>query len=86
MYLNPDTLSNQSTPAPGLLELTPEQEAVYLAHNGFVRVVSTDPVVIEADTEAWEAWKQAEAEKPVVEPAPTADELVNILLGVADDG
>ena len=86
MYLNPDTLSNQSTPAPGLLELTPEQEAVYLAHNGFVRVVSTDPVVIEADTEAWEAWKQAEAEKPVVEPAPTADELFDILLGVSTHG
>ena len=85
MYLNPKTLSNQSTYAPGLLLLTPEQERIYVEHNGFVKVVSTDPVVIEADTEAWEAWKAAEAEKPVVEPAPTADELVNILLGVTDD-
>ena len=86
MYINPKTLSNQSTPAPGLLLLTPEQEQLYLEHNGFVKVVSTNPVVIEADTEAWEAWKAAEAEKPAVEPEPTADELVNILLGVTDDG
>lgn len=73
MYINPTTLSNQSTPASGLLELTPEQEAVYLAHNGFVRVLSTDPVNIEADIEAWEAWKQAEAEKPAPEPQPPTE-------------
>ena len=86
MYLNPATLSNQSTPAPGLLPLTAEQEKLYIEHNGFVKVISTNPVVIEADTKAWEAWKAAEAEKPAVEPEPTADELVNILLGVTDDG
>ena len=86
MYIDPITRCNQSTPGPGLLELTPEQEAVYLEYNGFVRIVSTDPVVIDPDTEAWEAWKQAEAEKPVVPPAPTADELVNILLGVENNG
>lgn len=73
MYIDPETLSNQSTPATGLLELTPEQEAVYLAHNGFVRVVSADPVEIEADAEAWEAWKKAEAEKPQPEPAPPTE-------------
>lgn len=82
MYINPITLSNQSTYAPGLLLLTPEQEQLYLEYNGFVRITSTDPVVIEADTEAWEEWKQAEAEKPVIEPEPTTDELLNILLGV----
>lgn len=82
MYIDPNTRCNQSTPGPGLLELTLEQEAVYLEYNGFVRIVSNDPVVIEPDTGAWEAWKKAEAEKPVVEPAPTTDELLNILLGV----
>lgn len=82
MYIDPNTRCNQSTPGPGLLELTLEQEAVYLEYNGFVRIVSNDPVVIEPDTEAWEAWKKAEAEKPAVEPAPTTDELLNILLGV----
>lgn len=61
MYLNPKTLSNQSTPAPGLLLLTAEQEQLYIAHNGFVKVISTNPVVIEPDIEAWEAWK---AEQP----------------------
>jgi len=68
MYINPITLTNQSTYAPGLLTLTPEQKSVYLKHNGFVRILSTDPVEIEADTEAWEAWKKAEAEKPGPEP------------------
>ena len=61
MYLNPITLGNQSTYAPGLLLLTPEQEQLYIEHNGFVRVASTSPVVIEADTDAWEEWK---AEQP----------------------
>lgn len=71
MYLNPKTLSNQSTPAPGLLPLTAEQEKLYIAHNGFVRITSTNPVVIEADTDAWEAWKAAEAEKAAIPVPPT---------------
>lgn len=74
MYINPVTLSNQSTPAPGLLPLTPEQEATYLQYNGFVIVTSTDPVTIEPDIEAWEAWKQAEAEKPPVVAKPALEE------------
>ena len=61
MYLNPETLSNQSNPAPGLLPLTAEQEAMYLQHNGFIKIISTDPVEIEPDLDAWEAWK---AEQP----------------------
>lgn len=74
MYINPNTLSNQSNPAPGLLPLTAEQEAMYLQYNGFVRITSTDPAVIEPDTEAWDAWKQAEAEKPPVVEQPTLEE------------
>lgn len=73
MYLNPITLSNQSTYAPGLLLLTPEQEQLYIEHNGFVRVLSANPVVIEADTKAWEEWKKAEAEKPEPEPQPPTE-------------
>lgn len=62
MYINPITLSNQSKPAPGLLELTPEQEAVYLQYNGFVTVEETeDGVVVTPRVEDWEAWK---AEQP----------------------
>ena len=62
MYINPITLSNQNKPAPGLLELTPEQEAVYLQYNGFVTVEETeDGVVVTPRVEAWEAWK---AEQP----------------------
>ena len=71
MYINPETLSNQSTPAPGLLKLTEEQEAVYLKYNGFVKITSTDPVEIEPDTEAWEGWKAEEAGKAQVEQPPT---------------
>ena len=74
MYINPTTLSNQSNPAPGLLPLTAEQEAIYLQYNGFVRITSTDPVTLEPDTEAWEAWKAAEAEKPPVVAKPTLEE------------
>ena len=70
MYLNPKTLRNQSTPAPGLFLLTAEQERLYIEHEGFVKVTSTDPVVLEADTQAWESWKAAEAGKqdPPVPP------------------
>lgn len=71
MYINPETLSNQSTPAPGLLPLTAEQEAMYLQYNGFVCITSTDSVEIEPDTEAWEAWKAEEAEKENIPPPPT---------------
>lgn len=79
MYINPETLSNQSNPAPGLLPLTAEQESTYLQYNGFVRITSTDPVEIEPDTEAWEAWKQAEAEKPPVVEQPTLEERASAL-------
>lgn len=68
MYINPETLSNQSNYATGLLELTAEQESLYLQYNGFIKIISTDPVEIEPDTEAWEAWK---AEQPEPEPEPS---------------
>lgn len=57
MYINPETMSNQSTPAPELILLTPEQEAMYLQYNGFIKVTNTNPIEIEPDTEAYEAWK-----------------------------
>ena len=72
MYINPVTLSNQSTPAPGLLPLTAEQEAIYLQYNGFVRITSTDPVTLEPDTESWEAWKSSLP--PETAPQPTLEE------------
>ena len=81
MYINPVTLSNQSSPAPGLLLLTAEQEAMYLQYNGFVRITSTDPVTIEPDTEAYEAWKAEEAAKPPVTPTPTIEERTAALEG-----
>ena len=72
MYIHPETLSNQSTPAPGLLKLTPEQEDMYRQYNGFIVITSTDPVTIEPDTEAWEAWKSSLP--PETAPQPTLEE------------
>ena len=73
MYLNPETLSNQSHYVPGLIELTPEQEQIYLQHNGFVLVTeneeSENGYSITPDTERWETWK---AEQP--DPVETARE------------
>lgn len=61
MYLNPETLSNQSNWVPGLIELTSEQEQIYLQHNGFVLVTeneeSENGYLITPDTERWETWK-----------------------------
>lgn len=74
MYINPVTLSNQSNIAPGLLELTAEQEILYLQYNGFIRITSTDPVTIEPNIAAWEVWKATEAEKPPIPQTPTAEE------------
>ena len=79
MYINPITKSNQSNPAPGLLYLTPEQEAMYLEYNGFVTITSTDPVEIEPDNEAWEAWKAWLAEQPEPEEPETIDQRIAAL-------
>lgn len=82
MYLNPETLSNQSHWAPGLIELTPEQEQVYIQHNGFVLVTedeeSENGYSITPDTDKWEAW---EAEQP--DPVETVREVKIEELSVA---
>lgn len=90
MYINPVTLSNQSTPAPGLLPLTAEQEAIYLQYNGFIRIISTDPLTIEPDTEAWEAWKSSlppeTATQPTLEERTSALESAMLsMMGVSAD-
>lgn len=90
MYINPVTLSNQSNPAPGLLPLTAEQEAIYLQYNGFVRITSTDPVTIEPDTAAWEAWKSSlppeTATQPTLEERTSALEAAMLsMMGVSAD-
>ena len=58
MYINPITKSNQSNYAPGLIELTPEQEATYLQYNGFVTIEETeDGYTISPRLDDWQAWK-----------------------------
>lgn len=68
MYIDPKTLNVQSTPASGLLPLSGEQEAVYTQYNGFVTISSTDPLEIEPDTEAWEAWKASRPAETATQP------------------
>lgn len=77
MYINPETLSNQSAPAPGLLPLTEEQFVLYKQYNGYVKITSTDPVEIEPDVEAWEAWKSSLP--PETAPQPTLEERTTAL-------
>ena len=73
MYLNPKTLSNQSHWVPGLIELTSEQEQIYIQHNGFVLISedeeSENGYSITPDIEKWESWK---VEQP--DPVETARE------------
>ena len=63
MYINPETLSNQSKPGPGLILLTDEQEAMYTQYNGHVIVTEeTDEAgavsyKVEPNKDAWESWK-----------------------------
>lgn len=68
-YPNP-----KNQPFPGCIPLNDEQADTFFEYNGFIRITSTDPVTIEPDTEAWEAWKAAEAEKPPVLAQPTQEE------------
>lgn len=58
MYINPITKSNQSHYAPGLIELTPEQETLYYQYNGFINIEETeDGYNITSDIENWQVWK-----------------------------
>lgn len=68
MYIDPKTLNVQSTPASGLLPMTDEQETIYTQHNGFVTISSTDPLEIEPDIEAWEAWKSSMPPETATQP------------------
>lgn len=82
-YLNPTKNPSgaypapQSTPAPGLVALTQAQRDLVLQHNGFVALSQGEhgETTVEADTEAWEQWKAAQAALPPRKPAPTVEEL-----------
>lgn len=82
-YLNPskNTLgaypAPQSTPASGLVALTQAQRDLVVQYNGFVTLSPGEngETIVAADTEAWEAWKEAQAALPPPKPAPTVEEL-----------
>lgn len=97
---NPNTSGAYPSPqghaAPGLIPLTDEQASLVVQYNGFVTITSHEEEYEEGffrtiyevtpNTEAWEAWKAAEAAKPTPTPEPTTDELLDILLGVNENG
>lgn len=73
-------------PFPGCIPLTDDQAATFRQYNGFV-VISTGTAgetLVTPNTEAWEAWKATHSVSP--EPEPTTDELLDILLGVNENG
>lgn len=71
-------------PFHGCYELDDEQAEIYIQYNGFIRILSTNPVVIEPDVEAWEAWKANHPEpEPEPDPEATDTEVLNALLGVS---
>ena len=75
----------RTAPFTGGIPLDDEQSALFLQYNGFVLIEeSEDGVEISPNTEAWEAWKEAEASKPKPEPEPTDTEVLNTLLGVSE--
>lgn len=79
MYIDPKTLSNQSNPAPGLILLTEEQEAMYIQYNGFVTVTSHEETIVDDFTkivyevtpnlEAWEKWKVSQPDPEEIPPS-----------------
>ena len=76
----------------GALALTDDQVQTLIQYNGFVTITQEpDPeiegstVTVTPNTEAWEAWKEAEASKPKPEQEPTVDEILNALLGLEEE-
>lgn len=57
-YANP-----KGQPFKDCIELNDEQAKLFFKYNGFIKVTSIDPLTIEPNTDAWEEWKQTEAEK-----------------------
>ena len=71
-------------PFPGCIALTDEQAEVFFQYNGFVTVTEIDgSVMVEPNTEAWEAWKAILPEPEPVEPEPTTDEITDAEMAAA---
>lgn len=79
----------QSTPFPGAIPLTEEQAQTVVDYNGYVTITSSEETIVDdftrtvyevtPNTEAWEAWKQEEAEKTEPKSTPSLDERVDEL-------
>lgn len=67
IYIDPVPNDSGAYPNPKIqpfndcIPLNDEQSKTFFQHNGFITVINTDPVEIEPNVEAWEAWK---AEQP----------------------
>lgn len=77
MYISPETLSNQSNYAPGLVyfpdEFLPEYFKEGKRAAGFVEIEHDSTKVTSCvwDEEAYQAWCEANPEQPEPEPEPT---------------
>lgn len=72
----------QTVGVEGMLQLPDSLLNTFLEYNGVVKLtIEGDLVVnVEPDLEAWEVWKETQPEPTKQEP--TAEELLNALLGV----
>ena len=78
--------AGKNQPFPGCILLTDDQAATFRQYNGFVVLSqgSDGETVVTPNTEAWEAWKSSLP--PETGPEPSTDELLDILLGVNENG
>lgn len=80
LYIDPTPNPSGAYPNPklqpfdGCIQLNEEQSDLFLQYNGFV-TVTTDPVTVVPNIEAWEAWKASLPPEP--EPVPTLEERVS---------
>lgn len=65
----------KNQPFPGCIELNDEQASVFFEYNGFV-TVTTEPVTVKPNVEAWEAWKASLPEPE--EPEPEVDPVTQV--------
>lgn len=78
--------AGKNQPFPGCIPLTDDQAAIFRQYNGFVVLSqgSDGETVVTPNTETWEAWKSSLP--PETGPEPSTDELLDILLGVNENG
>lgn len=89
-YINPNNLSVQSTPAPGLLEFPDEFMPIFYQEGkraaGFVVIENDGRRVTSCvwDEEAYQKWCEENPEQPYPEPEVSDHDILNAILGVTE--